>query len=205
MEEFLCPDPGIRLFLCRYDADGLPDLKLSGAIDVPAGITHPERIRQHQISRQMGKAILSAGLMFRDTGKPYSPGLAGVSISHTRGIVCLLTSAHSDCGVDIETVSEKAMRISPKFMNTEEKELTEGLFSAEQSSTLLWSFKEACYKFHGLGGLDFKKSIKLQEIDIYKKKLRGQLQLENSEMIWISGFFRFFEGRVLVYVIPEKS
>jgi phosphopantetheinyl transferase (holo-ACP synthase) len=90
-------------------------------------------------------------------------------------------------------------------MNTEEKELTERLFSAEQSATLLWSFKEACYKLHGLGGLDFKKSIKLQEIDIYKKKLRGQLLLENSEMIWISGFFRFFEGRVWVYVIPEKS
>ncbi|MEY4111153.1 MAG: hypothetical protein RLZZ46_1508 [Bacteroidota bacterium] len=203
MEEFVCADAGVRVFLRRYEQNQAVMIGQS-VNDLSEGSLKKEKSLQHIISREMAALILPSKLSFTEKGKPFSEGLAGISISHTGGLVGLMTSEYFDCGLDLERVSEKAIRVKMKFMSTNEETITGQYFSPNEAATLVWSFKEACYKLHGKGGIPFLEGIFLREIDIINSRLRGGLN-DGNKIVWVSGFFRFFEGMVLVYVIPEAT
>lgn len=205
MEEFLLPESHAKVFLYRYDESfSATDSDLNN-LPVPSEIRDPERIMQYKISRFMGLRLLAKGLFFSASGKPFSPGIGGVSITHTIGLVGLMVCDDLECGLDIEVVSQRAVRIASKFCSISEKPLLIPLFEEAQAYTLLWSFKEACFKLHGAGGLTYLTDICLTEVDIAREKLRGYYKFAGSGLFRVSGFFRFFEGKVLVYVLPERS
>lgn len=205
MEEFLSPDPRVHIFLDRYSKDDIDHLSVSSGIELPEKIKHPEKVIQFRLSREMGRALLPGGLCFHPNGKPFSPGLAGVSISHTYGIVGIMYSQEFDCGLDIEVLTERALRLSKRFCTRREKDLVETYFSPEHGATLVWSFKEACYKLYGIGGLEFSQDIQLTGVHVENSSLSGYLRTKAGFGMNVSGFFCFFEGRVLVYVIPHLA
>ncbi len=207
IEEIACPDEGLRLYLCRFSGNFSEQDPVFSSLAVPEQLKHPEKIKEYLASRLLASRYLPGGiqgLQFTEKGKPYCQGFRGISLSHTLERVCLLTSDFWDCGTDIEPVSEKAHRIGRKFILEEERKLVDALFKKNSGATLVWSFKESCYKLYGERGLDYLKDIRLVGVNEADERLWGYYKSPGGQ-VWVSGFFRFFEGRVLVYVIPQDK
>ncbi len=99
---------------------------------------------------------------------------AHISISHTNQYAYVL-HATSECGLDVELISEKAVRIKLKFCNPQELLLFEAYnFTLNEYYTLLWCAKEAIYKRYN-DGYSFVNEIKISTIDTINKQITAQI------------------------------
>ena len=99
-----------------------------------------------------------------------------ISISHSKGLVAIIIS-QQNAGIDIEEISEKALRVSSKFVSKDSlKSLT------AEKATLIWSCKEAVFKWYQKGGIYFISDIKLYPFKIMEK---GEIKAEfrNTKLI----------------------
>ena len=81
-----------------------------------------------------------------------------ISISHSKNLVAIILSTKK-VGIDIENISKKAKNLSSKFICTESHpNLT------KEQATLIWCCKEAIYKWHQKGNINFIKDIKVTNI-----------------------------------------
>ena len=73
-----------------------------------------------------------------------------ISVSHSRDVVAVMF-ASQPCAVDVENSRRDFRRVASKYLTTEEQVLAEryDLFGA------MWCAKEAMYKYHRRGGIDF--------------------------------------------------
>lgn len=95
-------------------------------------------------------------------GKPYiSMSDKFISLSHSGKWVAAAVS-DLPVGIDVEKISEKALRIKDKFASESELE-TEEADAIHLSK--LWTIKEAAYKAYGKKGLVFKDQIRLKSGD----------------------------------------
>ena len=86
------------------------------------------------------------------------------SISHCGDFAAAIVSEDKVVGIDVELVQAKIAAIKKKFLSEAEQALVP---SADiQTLTLLWSCKEAVYKWYGKGGLDFKDHMVIKEMSI---------------------------------------
>jgi phosphopantetheinyl transferase len=194
-----------------------------GFFEVPLHrtITHPHKRLQHLAGRYLLKHLVPhfpvALIQLADTKKPYlEDELFHFSISHCGDFAAVIVSTHNRVGIDIETVSEKIGRIQHKFVSQAEMELFATLSGAdagitqnqEQPSpqyhqlTLIWSCKEAVFKWYGLGEVDFKKHMLLQHVETGDGKLFHTTMLfqkEGPQLIRLQS--RFFENLCLSYVV----
>ena len=86
-----------------------------------------------------------------------------ISISHSKNLVAIIISK-TKVGLDIEQISDKPLRLSLKFISTKaHQNLT------QEKATLIWCCKEAIFKWHKKGNVDFKKDIKIDEFDTKEK------------------------------------
>ena len=86
-----------------------------------------------------------------------------ISISHSKNLVGIASSKQK-IGLDIEQISDKPLRLSSKFISTKaHQNLT------QEKATLIWCCKEAIFKWHQKGNVDFKKDIKIDEFDTKEK------------------------------------
>lgn len=105
----------------------------------------------------MGKNVKIA---YKDNGAPYLKDCnKDISISHTTGYVCIALSETHRVGIDIERVANKVERVKDRFINECEPgdTLTKML--------LIWSAKESMYKLLQIEGLDFKKDLRVKELE----------------------------------------
>ena len=93
-------------------------------------------------------------------GKPYLFNKESeISITHDKKIVGIIKSEHP-CGIDLQEVTLKVMRIKNKFINEND------LYSAsdkERDLTILWCAKEALYKINGDPNIFFKEHMIIEE------------------------------------------
>ena len=83
-----------------------------------------------------------------------------VSISHDTNYVSLMIS-NKVCGIDLQSVSPKVLRIKHKFYDEDDLEQ----FGEEiDFYTLMWSLKEALYKLFGVPKLFFKEHLRINYI-----------------------------------------
>ena len=68
-------------------------------------------------------------------------------------------------GIDIQEISKKSLRISSKFINQHIQNLT------KEKCTLIWAIKEAVFKWHRKGSVDFKKDIQVPDFNIAEKPI----------------------------------
>ncbi|ATS00738.1 4'-phosphopantetheinyl transferase family protein [Porphyromonas gingivalis] len=83
------------------------------------------------------------------SGKPILDSAHNISISHTGSYGAIYVTPSSLIpGIDIEMLSDRALRVAPRFMNEQEYEW---LMSADEAgrrllATIIWSAKETAYK-----------------------------------------------------------
>jgi phosphopantetheinyl transferase len=105
-------------------------------------------------------------ILIADTRKPYLVDEKyHFSISHCGNYAGVIASNSHRVGIDIELISPRIYNIFHKFVNEDEKVFLkewEPLTQMHlQLTTILWSAKEALFKWYGLGQVDFKEHMQL--------------------------------------------
>lgn len=106
--------------------------------------------------------------------KPFFPDNQHLacSLSHSKGTVGALivdgetASIQQAIGCDIQMLTQKMLRIAPKFLNEPETSWVKKRPAIEELELLhlFWTAKESLYKAYGLKELDFRKNILVGEI-----------------------------------------
>jgi len=146
-------------------------------VPLQQSITHPHKRLQHLAGRYLLQYLFPdfpyAEILIADTRKPYLPNEQyHFSISHCGDYAAAIVSSTHRVGIDIEIPSEKLERIAHKFIH-ESEIIYLSIDHSQQSTvknlstvdrrllTVLWSAKEALFKWYSLGGIDFKQHMQL--------------------------------------------
>lgn len=100
-------------------------------------------------------------IAYHATGRPFLKDFPyEISISHSNDNYAISIASFRH-GIDIERWGNKAERVSRMFVNEEDKQTMETLplHLLQEKMTLLWSAKEAVYKYKDVEGLSFKDDI----------------------------------------------
>ena len=120
--------------------------------------TSEKRKKEHLASRLLVNEICpTKTIIYNEFGAPELNNGRHISISHSKELVAVIIS-DKKTGLDIEEISEKSLRLASKFVS--EKNLIK---LNKEKSTLIWCIKEAIYKWHQKGGVDFIKDIIIPE------------------------------------------
>ncbi len=151
------------------------------AVPLQQSITHPHKRLQHLAGRYLLQYLFPdfpyEEILIADTRKPYLQNEQyHFSISHCGNYAAAIVSSTHRVGIDIEIPSEKVERIAHKFVHEDEwRNLSIALKPQSIDSnnlltvnrkllTVLWSAKESVFKWHSLGGIDFKENMQLNNI-----------------------------------------
>ena len=135
-------------------------------------ITHPHKRLQHLAGRHLLSILFPNFpvelIKIADTKKPFLQDEAfHFSISHCGAYAAAIVSTQNRVGIDIETPHPKVERIQHKFLTEDEKEILKSFPSnKEHILTMVWSIKEAVFKWYGLGEVDFKKQININTLQL---------------------------------------
>lgn len=174
-------------------------------------VTHPHKRLQHLAGRFLLQFLFPDFpyelVQIADTRKPFLPNEQyHFSISHCGDYAAAIVSRDRRVGIDIEIPVEKIGRIMYKFLSVEEHKLFNLVTGAESHSainsydepTILWSAKEAVFKWYGDGGVDFRKQIQLLKRNEGTETINCFFSGNNSELII---HYRHFDGLVLAWVV----
>jgi phosphopantetheinyl transferase len=139
-------------------------------VPVKRDVSHPAKRLQHLAGRfllpYLFKDFPLSQILIADTRKPYlADDTYHFSISHCGTYAGVIVSSTNRVGIDIEMVAPRLYNIVHKFVNETEKVFLqewEGLDTMHlQLTTILWSAKEALFKWYGLGQVDFREHMRL--------------------------------------------
>ena len=80
--------------------------------------------------------------------------VAYISVSHSAERVAVMFS-HTRCGVDIEAIDRNFARVASRYITPEERATAEADFAEGVFEAVVWSAKEAIYKYGNTQGVDF--------------------------------------------------
>ena len=123
------------------------------------------------------------GIIKKDSGKPYLKNRTeNISISHSFPYVTGILNKEKKCGIDIEKIQKKILKINNKFLSKSELDKTK---NNTKKNTIYWTAKESLYKLKG-EFLSFKNDIKIIELknsfNIYGKILSKKILLTVEEI-----------------------
>ena len=140
------------------------------SVPLKRDVSHPAKRLQHLAGRfllpHLFKDFPLSEILIADTKKPYlADEKYHFSISHCGSYAGVIVSNSNRVGIDIEVVSPRLYNIVHKFVNDKEKIFLEEWEPLTQMhlelTTILWSAKEALFKWYGLGQVDFKEHMQL--------------------------------------------
>jgi phosphopantetheinyl transferase len=169
-------------------------------------VTHPHKRLQHLAGRFLLQYLFPDFpyhlIEIADTRKPFLPDEQyHFSISHCGDYAAAIVSKVSRVGIDIEIPTSKVENIMHKFLSRKEQQqfYTNRLRTLNSELlTLLWSAKEAVFKWYGNGGVDFRQHILL------KKQHEGNETIDcffSKNDLELSIHYRRFEGLLLAWVM----
>jgi 4'-phosphopantetheinyl transferase len=166
---------------------------------------HPKRLKEWLASRVLLYKLLSEltpeplQLQRDENGKPYFlDSVIKVSITHCPAFVAVLLSDRFEVGIDIELISDKALRIADRFLSKDELEFTAG---KPEETCLYWSAKETLYKVYSRKKLILKENLIIcpgSELNV----LNGQIRTENFNKLYQIHYDRV-QSHVLTYCIDK--
>ena len=176
-------------------------------------ITHPHKRLQHLAGRYLLKFLFPDFpvelIQIADTRKPYLEDEAyHFSISHCGDYAAVIASTVNRVGVDVEMISQKIERIKHKFISDSEWSVLgdEGNVNSHHRTaigklTLIWSCKEAVFKWYGWGGVDFREHMKVHQIIRgNEKNLETVIVFQKNEAVFLHLHSWFFDELCLSYV-----
>lgn len=133
-------------------------------------VSHPHKRLQHLAGRYLLPTLFEdfplEEILIADTRKPFLENEQyHFSISHCGNYAAAIASNKNRVGVDIELIISKIERVKHKFLSADELSFAEHhkpISEMLAMLTVMWSMKEAVFKWYGNGELDFIKHIQIQ-------------------------------------------
>lgn len=181
-------------------------------VPLKKGVSHPYKRLQHLAGRFLLPTLYTdfplEEILVADTRKPYLENEQyHFSISHGGNFAAAVVSSHSRVGVDIELVSPRIIAISHKFLHYDEKVFLNDWVHLTKMhlelTTVLWSAKEAIYKWYGHGELDFKQHMQLAGPITFKsdETIVMPFVFKKREPIHLTVEARIFDQLALAWVM----
>ncbi len=178
-------------------------------------VSHPHKQLQHSAGRYLLRYLYPDFpvelIQLADTRKPFLENETyHFSISHCGDFAAAIVSKTNRVGVDIEIVTPKIEKIKQKFLSENENQILndqQSTINGQQSTisyqlTMLWSCKEAVFKWYGLGELDFKDHIRVKSITATDKHCFDTIiDFKKKEELYLNLISRFFGDLCLSYVV----
>ncbi len=127
-------------------------------------------------------------------GKPYIVNFPHrISISHSGDYAAVLLSEEAETGVDIERISEKALRVASRFLSAEELEYLRDVppeIKAERAIRL-WCAKEALFKLYARGRVEFRTDLRIVAgQNLESGEIYGEIRKEDLNGSFPIGFLK---------------
>jgi len=137
------------------------------SVPLQRNITHPHKRLQHLAGRYLLPFLFPdfphEEIEIADTRKPFLPDEQyHFSISHCGDYATAIVSSTERVGIDIEMITPRVDRIKHKFLHEDELVFVDSHAIDQQINllTLLWSAKEAMFKWWGRGDVDFSEAMR---------------------------------------------
>ncbi len=147
-------------------------------LSIPLGrnITHPHKKLQHLAGRFLLPYLFSDfpnhEIEIADTRKPFLPNEQyHFSMSHCSNYAAAIVSSTQRVGVDVELITPRLEKIKKKFLHADELRFVNSQLAGLQLNLLsiLWSAKEAMYKWYGEGEVDFSEMMRTMPFLVEKE------------------------------------
>lgn len=133
-------------------------------------IMHPQKRLQHLAGRYLLGYLFpdfpAELIEIADTRKPFLPNEQyHFSISHCGNFAAAIVSKTERVGIDVELLTPRVEKIKHKFLHPEELQMVDHAnIDRIQLLTLLWSAKEAMFKWWARGEVDFSEVLRIYEL-----------------------------------------
>ena len=114
-----------------------------------------------------------------------------IGVSHSADFVAVIISTER-CAVDIERLGRNFERVAARYIRPEEQTLSRD----ERLAAVLWSAKEALYKYSEESGLDFLRDVRVLEVDFERAAILGQIKDNPPVRMQL----KFHSDNVVVYI-----
>jgi len=134
-------------------------------------IQHPQKRLQHLAGRFLLSFLFPdfpiAEILLADTRKPYlAHHPYHFSISHCTNYAAAIVSRTEKVGIDIEVPTERVLKIRHKFLHPTEQAMFNSSHQLVDQTTLLWSAKEAMFKWWGWAAVDFSEMLRIEAFEL---------------------------------------
>jgi phosphopantetheinyl transferase len=183
-------------------------------VPLKKGVSHPYKRLQHLAGRFLLPTLYAdfplEEILVADTRKPFLESEQyHFSISHGGNFAAAIVSSRSRVGVDIELVSPRIIAISHKFLHYSEKLFLNDWVHLTKMhlelTTVLWSAKEAIYKWYGHGELDFRQHMQLSGPITFKadETIVLPFVFKKQEPVKLTVEARIFDQLALAWVMTD--
>ncbi|MCY4778490.1 4'-phosphopantetheinyl transferase superfamily protein [Sphingobacterium sp. UT-1RO-CII-1] len=136
-----------------------------------------------------------------ENGKPYLPDYPyKISFTHSFDYAGIMMSKQKECGIDLELIHNKILRIKEKFMKPSE---LQGIDEKNiEQLYACWCAKEAVYKLQGKKGVSFLNNMSILPFSYSAQN--GSLTLvlhKNDTSTPYTVYYEKFENYMLGYVV----
>lgn len=171
-------------------------------------ITHPHKRLQHLAARYLLRYLFPdfpyGEIVIADTRKPYLVNEQyHFSISHCGDYAAAVVSSTHRVGIDIEMPTARVFKIAHKFLSPiERQQFAEALAKKDVDGiTLLWSAKEAMYKWWSLGQVDFSEMMKIGPFHFSTEGAFNASFVSPDEQIHLQLHYKMMHQLVLAWVV----
>jgi phosphopantetheinyl transferase len=171
-------------------------------------ITHPHKRLQHLAGRYLLPFLFPdfphEEIEIANTRKPFLPNEQyHFSISHCSDYAAAIVSKTNRVGVDAEIITLRVEKIKHKFLHQNELRFVNSQPTNQQVKllTLLWSAKEAMFKWYGLGEVDFSEMMRTFPFELKDKGEIDAAFMKDDLQQKLLLRYRMMEGLSLVWVV----
>ncbi|MEO7530039.1 MAG: 4'-phosphopantetheinyl transferase superfamily protein [Sediminibacterium sp.] len=171
-------------------------------------ITHPHKRLQHLAGRYLLPFLFAdfpyEEIEIADTRKPFLPDEQyHFSISHCGNFAAAIVSSTERVGIDIEMITPRVQNIKHKFLHVDELTFVHSHETDQQTPllTLLWSTKEAMFKWWGNGDVDFSEVLRTEPFAFLDAGIIPATFLKNDVQIPLDIYYEMRDALSLAWVM----
>ncbi|GHE40461.1 4'-phosphopantetheinyl transferase family protein [Sphingobacterium griseoflavum] len=139
-----------------------------------------------------------------ENGKPFLPDYPyKISLTHSYDYAGVLMSLRGECGMDLEIVKDKVLRIKEKFLKVQELAFIQG-DNIEQLYAC-WCAKEAVYKLQGNKGVSFLEDMTILPFQYRPQGVMTLMLRKEKKSYAFQVYYEKFQNYMLGYVIDEAN
>lgn len=173
-------------------------------------ITHPHKRMQHLAGRYLLPFLFPdfpyKEIEIANTRKPFLRNEQyHFSISHCSDYAAAIVSNDCRVGIDVEFKTHRLQNIKNKFLHHEELRFVNSKTESKQLDllTILWSAKEAIYKWYGAGSVDFSEMMRTFPFLLEKEGNINAAFMKNEFQQKLFLNYKLLDGLTLVWLHSE--